>query len=60
MKIEENFLKLDEIIKKLEKNECELDEALSLYSEGIKLVKECNSSIDKVEKQLTVLSMDKE
>jgi len=58
MKIEENFKKLDEIIEKLEKNECDLDEALSLYGEGIKLVRECNNSIDKVQKQLVVLDTE--
>lgn len=59
MEIEKNFEKIDEIIGKLEKNECGLDEALLLYSEGIKLVKECNDSIDKVEKQLVILDTDK-
>jgi len=60
MKIENNFKKLDEIINKLEKNECNLDEALALYGEGIKLVRECNDSIDKVEKQLMVIESDGE
>mgnify|MGYP005834875721 CR=1 FL=1 len=51
--------KLDEILKSLEQPDISLDEALKIYNEGIKLVKNCNQQLDKVEKQIIVLS-DKE
>jgi exodeoxyribonuclease VII small subunit len=57
--IEQSFEKLDEILKSLEQPDISLDEALKIYNEGIKLVKNCNQQLDKVEKQIIVLS-DKE
>ena len=57
--IEQSFEKLDEILKSLEHPDISLDEALKIYNEGIKLVKNCNQQLDKVEKQIIVLS-DKE
>ena len=56
---EQSFEKLDEILKSLEQPDISLDEALKIYNEGIKLVKNCNQQLDKVEKQIIVLS-DKE
>ncbi len=55
MKIEESFEKLEEIISKLENKETPLEEAFKEYQKGIKLVKDCNVSLDKVEKQIIVL-----
>ena len=57
--IEQSFEKLDEILKSLEQPDISLDEALKIYNEGIKLVKNCNQQLDQVEKQIIVLS-DKE
>lgn len=57
--IEQSFEKLDGILKSLEQPDISLDEALKIYNEGIKLVKNCNQQLDKVEKQIIVLS-DKE
>ncbi len=53
--LEQSFLELNEIIKKLESEEISLEDSFSLYQEGIKLLKSCNDSIDRVEKQLIVL-----
>ena len=57
--LEQSFEKLDEILKTLEQPNISLDEALNIYNEGIRLVKNCNQQLDKVEKQIVVLS-DKE
>ncbi len=57
--LEQSFEKLDEILKTLEQPDISLDEALKIYNEGIRLVKNCNQQLDKVEKQIVVLS-DKE
>lgn len=53
--LEASFLELNEIISKLEIEEVSLEDSFSLYQEGMKLLKVCNDSIDKVEKQLIIL-----
>ena len=55
MKIEEAFEKLDTIISKLEDKDTSLEEAFKAYEEGIGIVKDCNNSLDKVQKQIIVL-----
>ncbi|MBP1756524.1 MAG: hypothetical protein H6Q59_2922 [Firmicutes bacterium] len=56
MKLEESFDQLNHILEELEKPEITLEASFSLYQEGMKLLKSCNDSIDKVEKELIVLS----
>lgn len=56
MKLEESFEKLNKIMEELEKPEISLEDSFSLYQEGMKLLKACNDSIDKVEKDLIILS----
>ena len=53
--LETSFGELNDIINKLEREEISLEESFSLYQEGMHLLKYCNDSIDKVEKQLIVL-----
>lgn len=55
-KLEEAFEKLDQIIDELEKPDISLENSFALYQEGMKLLKACNDSIDKVEKELIILS----
>ncbi len=56
MKLEEAFDKLDQILESLEKTEVSLEDSFLLYQEGMKLLKTCNDSIDKVEKELILLN----
>lgn len=56
MKLEEAFEKLDSILMELEKPEVSLEDSFTLYQQGMKLLKTCNDSIDKVEKELILLS----
>lgn len=56
MKLEESFDKLNKIMEELEKPEISLEDSFALYQEGMKLLKVCNDSIDKVEKDLIILS----
>ncbi|HHT89089.1 MAG TPA: exodeoxyribonuclease VII small subunit [Clostridiales bacterium] len=55
-KLEEAFDKLNIIIEELEKPDISLEQSFALYQEGMKLLKESNASIDKVEKELIILS----
>ena len=54
--IEENLARLDEIISKLDNKDTSLEDAFKEYESGIKLVKECNDAIDKVEKDVITLN----
>ena len=45
-------------IEKLEAEDVTLEEAFSAYSAGMKLLKECNAQIDKVEKKVLKLTAD--
>ncbi len=56
MKLEETFEKLNHILEELEKPDIALEDSFTLYQEGVKLLKICNDSIDKVEKDLLILS----
>ncbi len=56
MKLEESFDKLNQIMESLEKSDVSLEDSFALYQEGMKLLKACNDSIDKVEKDLIILS----
>lgn len=53
--VSEAFSRLDEIIKSMGDPEISLEKSFEKYNEGLKLVKFCNDSIDKIEHQLTVL-----
>lgn len=56
VKLEESFEKLNRIVEALEKSDVSLEDSFVLYQEGMKLLKTCNDSIDKVEKELIILS----
>lgn len=58
MTIEETFAKIEETIEKLEQDDISLEEAFAAYSDGMKLLKECNDQIDKVEKKVLKLASD--
>ena len=56
MTLEESFDALDGIIDELQGGELTLEESFKKYEEGMNLVKNCNDSIDKVEKKLLVIN----
>lgn len=58
--LEVAFEELDETIAALEDPDVTLDESLKLYQQGIKLLKFCNDSIDKVEKKIIELKTEDE
>lgn len=57
--LEQSFEKLEEIIQRLENGNISLEDSFKAYNEGMKLIKNCNQQLDKVEKQIIVLN-DKE
>ena len=53
--LEEAFEELNEIIEKLEDEEISLEDSFREYKRGMELVKKCNDSIDRVEKEVMIL-----
>lgn len=53
--LEESFEQLDDIIGLLQGGDMTLEDSFKKYEEGMKLIKNCNDAIDKVEKKLIVL-----
>ena len=49
---------LNDIIAQLEQEDVTLDTSIKLYGEGVKLLKYCNDSLDKVEKEIIILNED--
>lgn len=54
--IEQNFEEIETIIKNMQMEDVTLDKSFELYNQGLKLVKDCNSQIDKIEKQIKIIN----
>lgn len=52
---EQAMARLEEIVTGLEQGDLPLDESLSLYEEGAKLMKQCNTLLDKAEQKVMKL-----
>jgi len=50
--LETAFEELDGIVTKMSERDIPLEDAFKLYQDGMKLVKFCSSSIDRVEKKI--------
>ena len=58
--LEQSFERLEQIIEQMEKSDTTRDQSFKMYQEGMKLIESCNTQLDKVEKQIIVLSGDGE
>jgi exodeoxyribonuclease VII small subunit len=56
MTFEAATLRLEEIVKLLERGNSSLDESLKLYEEGVALVRFCNEALDNAEKRIKILA----
>lgn len=54
MTFEQAMARLEEIVK-LEQGEAPLEDALSLFEEGTKLMKKCSAQLDRAEQKVTKL-----
>lgn len=52
---ETSLQELEEIAKKLESGNLNLDEAIEAFERGIKLSKECTQKLDEAEKKINIL-----
>lgn len=58
MTLEEKLAKLDAMTEQLRKEDITLEESFSLYKDGMELIRQCNTDIDRVEKQVQILNAD--
>ena len=58
MDIESAMKRLDQVIDKLSAEGVELDAALALYEEGVKLVRECNIRLEDARRRISLLRAD--
>ena len=56
LSLEQAFARLEDTISRLESLDITLEESFQEYKTGMELLKHCNDSIDKVEKQVLMLS----
>lgn len=54
--IEESFKSLDKIINQMDDEKCSIEKSLELYESGVKLVNDISKKIEKIDKDLKVLS----
>ena len=47
--------RLEEIVRQLEQGDAPLEEALSLFEEGTRLIKKCSTQLDKAEQKVSKL-----
>ncbi len=55
---EEKMLRLEQIVRTLEKGDAPLEASLSLFKEGTKLVSDCSKILDKAELQVKKIVPD--
>ena len=57
MTFEASMERLEEVLRLLENGNESLDDSLSLYEEGIALIRACNEKLEKAEQKIKVLQM---
>lgn len=58
VKIDEKINYVEEILKKLEKDDIEIEDALDLYTKGKVAIEECKNKIDMIEKEVLKINPD--
>lgn len=57
---EENYKRLEEVVKLLDAGNLSLEETLALFEEGINLARACESQLDQAELRITQLDTGKD
>ena len=60
LSFKQSMKRIDEILDLLERNEIELEEAVKLFEEGLKLVNECDSQLNSFKDKINSLMKDYE
>ena len=53
---EDSMLRLEEIVRLLEKGDAPLEDSIKLFEEGTKLAKRCDEMLNEAEKKVVILS----
>lgn len=56
--LEESFTEIEKLLEELERDDIGIEEAFDKYCKGVQLLKQCDQSIDKVEKKVLKLMED--
>lgn len=57
---EGSMARLEEIVSLLEKGDAPLEQAMTLFEEGAKLLRECTKQLDEAEQKVSLLTAGKE
>ena len=57
---EKSMARLEEIVSLLEKGDAPLAQAMSLFEEGAKLLRECTKELDEAEQKVSILTAGKD
>ena len=60
LNFEGSMARLEEIVALLEKGDAPLEEAMALFAEGAKLLRECTRQLDEAEQKVTLLTAGKD
>ncbi|MFP6776684.1 MAG: exodeoxyribonuclease VII small subunit [PS1 clade bacterium] len=52
------LLDLENIVKKMESGELELEESLKLFEQGVELTRKCQSALSSAEQRISILTSD--
>ena len=60
LNFEGSMARLEEIVSLLERGDATLDQAMALFEEGAKLLRECTRQLDEAEQRVTLLTAGKD
>lgn len=60
LSVEEAFTKLSDIVEKMDEPEVTLEESMQLYRNGVELLNQCGDTLDRIEKELIILTEEGE
>lgn len=60
IKFEEAMERLDEIVKALDQGKTDLDASLTLFEEGVEMVKYCNKCLENAEQRVRILTANED
>lgn len=60
LNFEGSMARLEEIVSLLEKGDAPLDQAMGLFEEGAKLLRECTRQLDEAEQKVSLLTAGKD
>lgn len=60
LNFEDSMVRLEEIVSLLEKGDAPLEQAMTLFEEGARLLRECTKQLDEAEQKVTLLTAGKD